>query len=53
MVHLEPTLHSLLLDVLHRDAETGSSYFRGLLIHDLQQRGLMPADALARLAGAR
>lgn len=52
MVHLEPSLHTLLLDVLSDDAETGSGFFRGLLLKELQRRNKLDTDTVAKLVGA-
>lgn len=51
MVHLEPSLHTLLLGLLSDDADTGSTFFRGLLLKELQRRDKLDSDTFARLAG--
>lgn len=51
MVHLEVSLFEHLQTILQEDNETGSSLFRGLLLKELERRGRLAPDTVAKLVG--
>jgi len=52
MVRLEASLHAILVDVLNDMDDTGSTYFRELLIMDLLAKGRMSHEQCVQLLGA-
>ena len=52
MVHLEPTLHTKLLEMVDRDQDTASTTFRSLLVKELKRRNMLTDDDTSRLIGA-
>lgn len=51
MVHLEPTLYGLLQSVAAADADSASTYLRGLLVARLREMGKLSNDEFARMTG--
>ena len=41
MVHLEPSLHTKLIEMLVAEPQSASSFMRTLLIAELRRRGMM------------
>lgn len=51
MVRLEPSVHEILVDVLNKESEMASGFMRGLLLKELQRRGLLDDGTVSRLVG--
>lgn len=52
MVRLEASLHAILIEVLEDLDDSGSTYFRELLIHELMKKGRLTHDQCVELLGA-
>lgn len=53
LVHLEASLHDVMLSIVRDNDDTMSTYFRDLLIRDAIQRGRLTEDLRRVLLGTR
>lgn len=52
LVHLEASLHEVLVSIVQADDDTMSTYFRSLLIRDADSRGQLSEELRRKLVGA-
>lgn len=52
MMHIEPSLHEVLVAELDINNESASNYMRGVLVAYLRERGKLDENLLAKLVGS-